>query len=238
MKRSDVTVSTSKSQRIRIVDRNKFSKRWKFNQYERNGRMSPYQLTNHNVQSKACIGTDIFNRAASFSRQYRLVILFHRLRTYSTHGSRINRAFMDPIEATWPYDLRVRCLYARTSIVENGQEIDTLSDRRLPDPLSAIYLQNGCSPFVKDRGWHACRERPTPRHDGWIRFRKWDSGVSKYSRLLRVRWIIHVTSSFFPLPFDRLPCQTSDSSFLRLRCRFHLTRDRKLVRQWNSCHGR
>lgn len=73
------------------------------------------------------------------------MLFFHRLGPYSTHGSRINRTFM---EATWSYDLRVRCLCPCTKIARKmDRKLIRYQTDGFPDPLSAIYFTNVCSLF-------------------------------------------------------------------------------------------
>lgn len=116
------------------------------------------------------------------------MLFFHRLGPYSTHGSRINRTFM---EATWSYDLRVRCLCPCTKIARKmDRKLIRYQTDGFPDPLSAIYFTNVCSLF----------EEKIVRHiAGWM------SSISKvefcsvqaFSILLAK--IVHTSLSSLPL---------------------------------------
>lgn len=116
------------------------------------------------------------------------MLFFHRLGPYSTHGSRINRTFM---EATWSYDLRVRCLCPCTKIARKmDRKLIRYQTDGFPDPLSAIYFTNVCSLF----------EEKIVRHIvGWM------SSISKvefcsvqaFSILLAK--IVHTSLSSLPL---------------------------------------
>lgn len=116
------------------------------------------------------------------------MLFFHRLGPYSTHGSRINRTFM---EATWSYDLRVRCLCLCTKIARKmDRKLIRYQTDGFPDPLSAIYFTNVCSLF----------EEKIVRHiAGWM------SSISKvefcsvqaFSILLAK--IVHTSLSSLPL---------------------------------------
>lgn len=116
------------------------------------------------------------------------MLFFHRLGPYSTHGSRINRTFM---EATWSYDLRVRCLCPCTKIARKmDRKLIRYQTDGFPDPLSAIYFTNVCSLF----------EEKIVRHiAGWM------SSISKvefcsvqaFSILLDK--IVHTSLSSLPL---------------------------------------
>lgn len=83
------------------------------------------------------------------------MLFFHRLGPYSTHGSRINRTFM---EATWSYDLRVRCLCPCTKIARKmDRKLIRYQTDGFPDPLSAIYFTNVCSLFEEKIVRHIAR---------------------------------------------------------------------------------
>lgn len=116
------------------------------------------------------------------------MLFFHRLGPYSTHGSRINRTFM---EATWSYDLRVRCLCPCTKIARKmDRKLIRYQTDGFPDPLSAIYFTNVCSLF----------EEKIVRHiAGWM------SSISKVEfcsvqafSILLVK-IVHTSLSSLPL---------------------------------------
>lgn len=114
------------------------------------------------------------------------------------------------MEATWSYDLRVRCLCPCTRIARKmDRKLIRYQTDGFPDPLSAIYFTNVCSLF----------EEKIVRHpddfEGFCSFQAFSVLLAR---------IIH---SFFLL----IGNQVRLSFHLYLHCRFHLTLlDRKLVK--------
>lgn len=116
------------------------------------------------------------------------MLFFHRLGPYSTHGSRINRTFM---EATWSYDLRVRCLCPCTKIARKmDRKLIRYQTDGFPDPLSAIYFTNVCSLF----------EEKIVRHiAGWMNSISKVEFCSVQAFSIFLAKIVHTSLSSLPL---------------------------------------
>lgn len=116
------------------------------------------------------------------------MLFFHRLGPYSTHGSRINRTFM---EATWSYDLRVRCLCPCTKIARKmDRKLIRYQTDGFPDPLSAIYFTNVCSLF----------EEKIVRHiAGWMNSISKVEFCSVQAFSILLAEIVHTSLSSLPL---------------------------------------
>lgn len=116
------------------------------------------------------------------------MLFFHRLGPYSTHGSRINRTFM---EATWSYDLRVRCLCPCTKIARKmDRKLIRYQTDGFPDPLSAIYFTNVCSLF----------EEKIVRHiAGWMNSISKVEFCSVQAFSILLAKIVHTNLSSLPL---------------------------------------
>lgn len=116
------------------------------------------------------------------------MLFFHRLGPYSTHGSRINRTFM---EATWSYDLRVRCLCPCTKIARKiDRKLIRYQTDGFPDPLSAIYFTNVCSLF----------EEKIVRHiAGWMNSISKVEFCSVQAFSILLAKIVHTSLSSLPL---------------------------------------